>query len=585
MPPVPVGVVSRLVSNSGSVLVDESVRQEVATVRTHRGAWFIEDSGLITIDGPDAAQFLQNQSTNDILALAVGQGQASALLDRKAQVLSTFWVFRQAPETFWLVLPKALTESTIALLERVHFSEKLSITEQSTTVGFLALQGARLVPWLLEITPKLPSSWQTDYQITPIATPVSGHILSVTLTGETGAILIFEASQKATILKWVEASGLPMISEVAQTILRVEAGIPAYSIDYDSETMLPATGLEQHRVSYTKGCFPGQEVVAKVKTYGAVQKALVGLQFDATLSELPSSGSAIYLDETPIGELRSTVLSPTLGAPIAMAFLSKTHRLPGNQLTLTIDGKQYAVVVQFLPFYQPVSQTQKAKALYEKALEQFTHDQEEQAIGLLREALVLDPHFEDAYESLGVILSRSNQYEEAIALMRRLAELAPDAVMPHTNLSVFYMKQGLKEEAETEKAIATTLSFKKAMANKLAKRPEQEDNAAKEAALKQKMAMFEEVLELDPEDHLATYGLGSAYLELKNPEAAKPLLEKAISLNPKHSVGYVALAKTLIDLNQIQVAQTVLENGIAVSAQRGDLMPMQEMQRLLGELT
>ncbi len=102
-----------------------------------------------------------------------------------------------------------------------------------------------------------------------------------------------------------------------------------------------------------------------------------------------------------------------------------------------------------------------AQTLYLEALDLYGKNHLEESVQLLEEALAIDPDHLDALEALGVILGKMERFDEAIEVMKRLVQKTPTAVMPHSNLSIFYMRQGMIEEAENEKAAATSLSFGK----------------------------------------------------------------------------------------------------------------------------
>lgn len=563
--------------------LEESVRQ----VRNGLGYARLSDYGLISLTGPDAGAFLHAQATNDVLGLPSGQGQASALLDRKAS-LQAYFSLHRLEETFWILAEKSQISSIISHLEQYHFSEKLIIDDRSDVFTLLTIQGPKSRKLLKAY---LGESWllPTEHGILFLGTRSSGTspmLIRRSLTGEEGYCLCFpqEHAQDFTedLLRLGDSLGITYMPEPVREILRIEAGIPRFGIDMDHGTLLPETGLEQHAVSYTKGCYLGQEVVARVKTYGSVQKALVGLVLHG--KTLPSPNATCFIQGKAEGVIKSRTYSSSLKAPIAMAYLSREYRVPQKAIEFVAEDQTYTATVVLLPFYTAPSATERAKVLYEEGLKLFAENEEEQAIARLQDAIDLDPNLADAYESLGVILGRHNRYDEAIALMKRLAELDPECVMAHTNLSVFYLKQGLKEEAEQEKALATTLSFKQAMAASRQKQDEAEAHRQRREALESKIGMFEEVLAMDPEDTLATYGLGNIYTELKRYDEAILLLERAIQQDSKYTVAYLALGKALEGVNNPVQAQMIYETGIAVAAKRGDLMPLNEMQRRLDAL-
>ncbi len=559
---------------------------QVQAVRSGVGCMPLPQYGWLEIAGEDAAGFLQTQTTNDVLKLADGEGQANAILDRKGHLLSFFTLHRWGGR-FFLFQEKSQIPATIQHLEQYHFTEDVTFTDHSDAMAIYTVQGPEawklLKPLVNDLTPL------TEHQIVKIdAFESPAMLIRRSFTGEAGYCLVFPTSLAPQFKSALMTQGKPLnlaeISPAAFETLRIEAGTPFYGIDMDAEVLLPATGLEQASVSYAKGCYIGQEVVAKIKTYGGIQKALVGLKFDASLLELPPHNASILLNEKEIGTLKSLTHSPTLGMPIAMAYLARDYRVPNQKLDVFIEGKPYTVTVTLLPFYTPLADTARARKLYEQGLDLFANDQPKQAIERLREAIDLDPHLADAYEALGVILSKQEEYDEAIALMQRLAELNPDEVMAHTNLSVFYMKKGMKTEAEAEKDKATILGFKKAMTESQLKKNEAEERQKKQQMLEDRVRMFQEVLGLDSEDALANYGLGSSLNELGRAEESIPYLEKAIALDAKHTVAYLALGKAFEAIEKPEAAKAIYEKGIEVAAKRGDLMPLNEMQQRLAKL-
>jgi tetratricopeptide (TPR) repeat protein len=202
----------------------------------------------------------------------------------------------------------------------------------------------------------------------------------------------------------------------------------------------------------------------------------------------------------------------------------------------------------------------------------------------LRQALELDPFLEDAYESLGVILSKRGHLTEAIALMKKLAELNPESVMAHTNLSVFYLVENNIEMAEEEKAISMSIRMK--IAARLAVEETQDKKRKDEEKTEQleRLKMFEQVLQIDSEDLLANYGAGSCYEALGEFEKAVPLLKKAIEVKPTHTVAYLSLGVAYEGLGEFARAAETYKEGIAVAAKRGDMQPMQDMQNRLGKI-
>ncbi len=187
---------------------------------------------------------------------------------------------------------------------------------------------------------------------------------------------------------------------------------------------MPEAGLEDKTISYTKGCFLGQEVLARVKSQGAPTRGLVGLVFSAGVKTTFPVDSKVATEGGDVAWIKSNCYSPTLKTTIALAFVKRDFRVPDKVLDAKIDGKPYTVTVKMLPFVQSRSLDDRARECYEQALRIYTKAADDaaqaEAVSLLRQALELNPKLEDAYEALGVILHKRGQIDEAIELMKNV---------------------------------------------------------------------------------------------------------------------------------------------------------------------
>jgi Flp pilus assembly protein TadD len=243
--------------------------------------------------------------------------------------------------------------------------------------------------------------------------------------------------------------------------------------------------------------------------------------------------------------------------------------------------------VRALPMYEAPTREDLARERYGRALELFERDPEDtdpSAIPLLEEALLFDPAFEDAYEVLGVILHRHGRTDDAIRIMLQLVERNPACLMAHTNLSVFYVAKGMIPEAEEEKAKAAVLQIERAGAERRAKEVAESERQRLESEARERIRMFREVIEIDPDDPLATYGLGKAYIQLNQFEDALPHLERATQIQKDYSAAYLDLGKCHEFLGHSAEAAATYRAGIGVASRKGDLMPMREMERRLKAL-
>lgn len=558
----------------------------VQRTREHFGFAKIEKA-LIRFTGPDALSFLQNRLSNDVSALKPGQGQLNAALDRQGKIQGVFDLYRAEDHLTMLIAPEE-KENTISQIEKFHILEQYKVEDKSTDVAVWSLQGPRSTAYLTGLLKAgaLPLN-EFDWISTTLF-EVEVQIAKRSLTGEDGFLLVVPQAQalpfESALRQAMDSEAAVELPPQALEVLRIEAGLPRFGKDYNFETLLPETGLEREAVSYTKGCYLGQETIARVKTYGTVQRALVGLLLD-TKSPLPAEGEDCLINGKVVGQITSACYSPTLNRPIAMAYLGKTERVPGKRLTLEIAGQTYETEVTLLPFYTSQSTHQDGQALLKEGLKLFSDGYDEEAIRLIRKAVEAQPDLVEAYEALGVILSRHDRYDEAIQLMEKVLNLNPEHVLAHTNLSVYYMKLGDKEKAEEEKAKATMAAFSQKAKEAGLVFDIEAERKKKEQATLEKIAMFKEALKFNPDDPLGNFGLGSAYLELKRYAEAIEPFQKMLKTQPRHSVAYLSLAKCLEGNGQKSEAEQILKKGIEVAAAKGDLMPLKEMQARLDNLT
>ncbi|MFP6617317.1 MAG: tetratricopeptide repeat protein, partial [Candidatus Hydrogenedentota bacterium] len=481
------------------------------------------------------------------------------------------------------------------------FIEDVQIERTDDTLEQLILQGPKSMAFLATCmddesgmgSALLPNEWNGVHPVELFGLEVLAFRIS--MTGEDGFVFIGETGECAAILQNLRdhnddtLEAPVVVDSEAQHVLRIEAGLPKFGLDMDTTCLIPETTLERTAISYEKGCYLGQEVVARLKAYGSVKQALTGLVFQNETIEKWSVGCALTLDGKTIGRGMSMAHSPTLGRMIALAYLDRDHRAPGTVLSILVEGYDTAieVEVQSLPFHSPPSREQAADSLYHEALDLFQadlDDSEASAIPMLKESILLQPDFEDTYEVLGVILNRHHRVDEAIYYMNRLKELNPNCIMAHTNLSVFYLAKGMIEEAEIAKAQSAVLQIQNATDERKAEEMAAQELTRIQEEARDRIGVFLEVLGMDPDDPVATFGLGKAYVQLGEYENAIPHLSHAAEVQKDFSAAYLDLGKCYEFLDRPDEAQETYQTGITIASRKGDLMPMREMERRLKSL-
>jgi folate-binding protein YgfZ len=563
--------------------------------------------GAVLVSGADGAGFLQAQLTSDVLALGPGTGQLSARLNRRGQLMAWFSLHRlpdrgQPYASFLLLLPSGGIAALVADLEAFVVSEDVVLEDISGEFGGLVWQQ----PMACETSDPLAAAvlgaaWPPalplpEHGLLALEVPGVGELWLIrrALAGDPGLVLLqpggVAESLRRLVAQAAGARGMVDLARADGTVwrcLETEAGWPVLGRDLESgQRTLPQTGLERHVVSFTKGCYLGQEVVARLRTYGSVPEALRAvvwrdLAFEDQ-TELPAAGTALRdAAGLRLGTWAGSAWAPTRQMTISLAFLNRAARTPGNAVSVEVPDGTASGDVALLPLYMGASASERATQLHDQALAHFSAGRDRTAVALLEESLRLDPTRAEVFEALGVILGRLQKYHEAIDIFRRLEEVAPEEPMVHTNLSLFYMQIGEKDEAERQKSLATLKKFGVTVDARQAEALAAQDLAARRAEAERKQAMFSEVLEIDPEDALALMGMGQALETLDDLEGAAAYLQQALAGQDNNSALFASCGRVLARLGRTSEAREVYRRGIGVASRRGDLMPLKEMEHRL----
>ncbi|HEX4753248.1 MAG TPA: folate-binding protein [Solirubrobacterales bacterium] len=288
--------------------------------------------GAIDVLGPDAVEYLQGQVTNDVEALEVGEGQYAALLDRKGHMQTDLRVLRVGQEAILLDTEAATKDVALRHLTMYSVGRDVQVLDASAERAFVSLIGPRAAE--IAGTPPLP-------EFAHEATTVAGVDVLAVGTRD-GIDLLFPAAERARVVATLVEAGAVEVSPEAVEIVRVEAGVPRFGAEMDAATMPAEASIVEDAVSFTKGCYIGQETVARLHYKGKPNRHLRGLR----LSGAATPGAALRLGEKEVGTLGGAVVSPALG-PIGLAIVRREAQ-PGVQLFVGEDGVTAEVVA--LPF-------------------------------------------------------------------------------------------------------------------------------------------------------------------------------------------------------------------------------------------
>jgi len=291
----------------------------------------IRGRGFVSIGGQDAAEYVQGQVTNDVEALEPGQGAYAALLDRKGRMQADMRILRVGDELRVDVEPGALA-ATVRHLTMYAVGRDVNVQDDGDSVALISIVG----PAAADLTGLPPLGRENDHA----ATDLEG-IQVLAIRTDSGLDLVTAGAGRDRVLDAITSRGVAMVTEDALEILRVEAGRPRYGKEMTAETIPQEAGINERAVSFTKGCYIGQETVARLHYKGKSNRHLRGLE----LSELCEPGAVVTLGERELGRIGTAVLSPALG-PIALAILRREAE-PGSDVS--VEGGIDAKVVD-LPF-------------------------------------------------------------------------------------------------------------------------------------------------------------------------------------------------------------------------------------------
>jgi folate-binding protein YgfZ len=299
----------------------------------HESAGLLErrDRSLYTVTGPDAAEYLQSQITNDVEALEPGGGCYAALLDRKGRMQGDMRVLR-TDDGFLLDTERAAGDTIRRHLDTYRIGRDVSVEETTGQAAILSAIG----PAANRVTvggPLGPEHAHREIEI--------GGRSCRAIATDLGVDLLVAAGDLEAVGAAVLAAGAEPVSEQAAEIIRVEAGRPRFGREMSTSTIPQEAGINERAVSFTKGCYIGQETVARLHYKGKPNRRLVGLR-TATPAR---AGESIRLGERELGSIGTAALSPAKGA-IALAIV---RREAESGATVVVgDGLEAEVVV--LPF-------------------------------------------------------------------------------------------------------------------------------------------------------------------------------------------------------------------------------------------
>jgi tRNA-modifying protein YgfZ len=301
-------------------------------LREEAGILDRSERGKLAVRGAEAADYMQGQLTNDVEALEPGEGCYCALLDRKGHIQADARVLRLAEDEFWVDTEGPTTEILRRHLETYKIGREVEIADLTAERAIVSLLGPRAAT-LAGVSPG-PEHSHSEGEVAG----VSGRWVATDL----GLDLIVATQDAGRLRDALLEPGAVEVSEAAAEIARVESGRPRFGAEMSAATMPAEAGIVDRAVDFEKGCYIGQEPVARLHYRGKPNRQLRGLR----LSAPGQAGAELRLEEREVGLIGTACVSPALG-PIALAVVRREAE-PGGTLRVG-DGTTTAEVIE-LPF-------------------------------------------------------------------------------------------------------------------------------------------------------------------------------------------------------------------------------------------
>ena len=305
--------------------------------------------GRLCLTGADRVRLLHGQVTNDVQKLQTGDGCYAALVTNKGKFQSDAHIYALAEELL-LDFEPGLTAAILGRLDHYIVADDVQMVDVAPHYGLLSVQGPRAAEVLhkLGLNLTLPTKPLGLIHV-PDAALGDLYFVHHERAGSDGydcfiptaaAAMVFDKLVLGARLVGGGAGGF-----AALELARFEAGIPRFGVDMDETNLPPEAGIDTRAISYTKGCYIGQEVIARIRTYGQVAKALRRLRLPAPPAVLPVKGDKLFRDGRDVGYVTSARFSPAQQANLAMAYVRREANTPGTPLTLHTAGGELAVEV------------------------------------------------------------------------------------------------------------------------------------------------------------------------------------------------------------------------------------------------
>ena len=312
-------------------------------LKEHAVIGAVAPRNAIGVSGRDRASYLQGLLTNDIQALTPGTGCYAAWLTPQGRMLTDLHVL-ESGDMILLDVPTAESAATLARLDQFIFSEDVQLADLSGTLTSVWVHGPAAPSTLEQVLTGVGdlTSFADYHNARAWFGDASVAVARVTQLGVPGFVVYIDPSRKASLEDALVARGVGVAEHGTIEAARIESGYPVFGVDMTDDTIPLEAGIEERAISFTKGCYVGQEVIIRVlhRGHGRVARKLVAIRVDAEVR----AGARIYDRDRDVGVVTSAAVSPTFG-PIGLAYVHRDFTGQGTRLTVEGESARVAATV------------------------------------------------------------------------------------------------------------------------------------------------------------------------------------------------------------------------------------------------
>jgi folate-binding protein YgfZ len=324
-----------------------SLPDDYQTLRNGAAIGAISPRRQIAVAGADRASYLQGLLTNDIQALSPGQGCYAAWLTPQGRMLTDMDVL-ESGDMILLDVPADRADSTLQRLDEFLFAEDVRLSALDGSLAGVWIHGpeaARVVERAVSGLQGL-AAWP-DYRLARAEFGGAPAVVArMDRLAVPGFCVYLEPSAEGAFTAALQTAGAAPVAADALEARRIEVGYPLFGVDMNEETIPLEAGIENRAISFSKGCYVGQEVIIRVlhRGHGRVARRLVGLRIDGPAA---ARGTALAAGDREVGRITSAAASPRLGT-LALGYVHRDFVAPGTALQSRIDGRLVEVAVREL---------------------------------------------------------------------------------------------------------------------------------------------------------------------------------------------------------------------------------------------